>query len=297
MKLLRKVLLRSLREWFDRGETITVDNESLGRFLGKPWEYPAIRAEDRVGEVAVPTTRGQLRFVRAGAEADSAETGLIVNQTWGPATVNSARLAGDLVSHRLETAARELGMDALPETARRGALRLDAPGGIGEDDSTKGLAFVVAMMSRRLNRPVRRDAVFAGEIDLRGRVLDVPEVRQRAIAAREAGARYLFLPSASEAHLFQEAFKTAPYLIGPVLNLASGLFWIRERSLRPTSGPQEKAAVERWNASVQQLAKNPPGAAFRSGERPGDGRSPDPGRYWWTCWPTCLPCPGRWCIA
>ncbi|MBL0350488.1 MAG: AAA family ATPase [Elusimicrobia bacterium] len=271
VKLLRKVLLRSLREWFDRGETITVDNESLGRFLGKPWEYPAIRAEDRVGEVAVPTTRGQLRFVRAGAEADSAETGLIVNQTWGPATVNSARLAGDLVSHRLETAARELGMDALPETARRGALRLDAPGGIGEDDSTKGLAFVVAMMSRRLNRPVRRDAVFAGEIDLRGRVLDVPEVRQRAIAAREAGARYLFLPSASEAHLFQEAFKTAPYLIGPVLNLASGLFWIRERSLRPTSGPQEKAAVERWNASVQQLAKNPPpGAAFRSGERPGE---------------------------
>ena len=270
VKLLRKVLLRGLREWFDRGTTITVDSRSLERYLGKPWEYPSIRSEDRVGEVAVPTARGQLRFFRAGLEADSSESGLIINQTWGPATVNSARLAGDVVAHRLESAAGDFRLDpaVLPRT---GALRLDSPGGVGEDDSIKGLAFVVSMMSRRLGLPIRRDAVFAGEIDLRGRVLNVSDVRQRAIAAREAGARYVFLPSSAEPHLYQEAFKSAPYLSGPVLNLSTNRLWLKERFLPARSRASDNAAIEGWNRAVRAWAQTPPpDLRVKADDRPGE---------------------------
>ncbi len=71
-------------------------------------------------------------------------------------------------------------------------------GAVPKDGPSAGVALSVALISAFTNRPIRRDVSMTGEITLRGRVLPVGGVREKALAARRAGIKTFILPKRNE---------------------------------------------------------------------------------------------------
>jgi ATP-dependent Lon protease len=57
---------------------------------------------------------------------------------------------------------------------------------------------VVSALTRR---PVRSDIALTGEITLRGRVLPIGGVKEKLLAAHQAGINHVIIPEANEANL------------------------------------------------------------------------------------------------
>ncbi len=71
-------------------------------------------------------------------------------------------------------------------------------GAVPKDGPSAGVGLAVALISAFTNRPIRRDVSMTGEITLRGRVLPVGGVREKALAARRAGIKTFILPKRNE---------------------------------------------------------------------------------------------------
>jgi ATP-dependent Lon protease len=67
-------------------------------------------------------------------------------------------------------------------------------GAVSKDGPSAGIALATALISAFTGRPVRRDVGMTGEITLRGRVLPVGGIREKALAARRAGVTTFLLP-------------------------------------------------------------------------------------------------------
>jgi ATP-dependent Lon protease len=71
-------------------------------------------------------------------------------------------------------------------------------GAVPKDGPSAGAAIATALVSSFTNRPIRRDLGLTGEITLRGRILAVGGIREKALAARRAGIKTFMLPRKNE---------------------------------------------------------------------------------------------------
>ncbi len=76
-------------------------------------------------------------------------------------------------------------------------------GGVPKDGPSAGATLATALISAFTARSIRRDVAMTGEITLRGRVLPVGGVREKALAARRAGIRTFILPRKNERDLLE----------------------------------------------------------------------------------------------
>ncbi|MBU6367745.1 MAG: endopeptidase La, partial [Gemmatimonadetes bacterium] len=190
-RVARKLVRRLGRDAAAATATTRVTGDDLPALLGPPRyvEEPA----DGVGAVGVATG---LAYTAVGGERLEIEVTVVPGR-------GRLQLTGTLGDVLKESAAAALGWVraqaatlGLPEDATRTRdLHIHLPsGGTPKDGPSAGIALAVALVSALTGRPVRGDVALTGEVTLRGRVLPVGGIREKAMAALRHGMRAVVLP-------------------------------------------------------------------------------------------------------
>jgi ATP-dependent Lon protease len=170
--------------------SVSVNRRTVAKFLGPaPFESDECQ---RVGEIGVANG---LAWTEAGGEVLTIEA----TMTRGKGLVLTGQL-GDVMKESAQTAlgavrglAGELGFDE--GLFNRHELHVHVPAGaIPKDGPSAGIAMASALVSLATYSPLRADVAMTGEVTLRGRVLPVGGVREKALAALRAGIRTLVVP-------------------------------------------------------------------------------------------------------
>ncbi|HJU20230.1 MAG TPA: endopeptidase La [Stellaceae bacterium] len=115
---------------------------------------------------------------------------LILTGQLGDVMKESAQAALSLVKGR----ARELGID--PGLFEKDDIHIHVPAGaIPKDGPSAGVAMLTALVSLLTNRTVKSDTAMTGEISLRGLVLPVGGIKEKATAAARAGLSTVIMPA------------------------------------------------------------------------------------------------------
>jgi ATP-dependent Lon protease len=131
---------------------------------------------------------GAILFVEASLTLGTGR--LILTGQLGEIMKESAQAALTLVKSRSFL----LGLDAT--TFEKVDVHVHVPAGaIPKDGPSAGVAMFVALASLFVNRPVRSEVAMVGEISLRGLVLPVSGIKEKVLAAADAGIKCVMLPA------------------------------------------------------------------------------------------------------
>jgi ATP-dependent Lon protease len=175
--------------------TREVGADDLRELLGPPpYLPPELDADsDRAGMangLAWTAAGGEVLDVEVAAVAGTGEIRL--TGTLGDVMKESAMAAVTYARSR----SRRLGLD--PQFHQDIDLHVHIPeGATPKDGPSAGITIAVALISALTGIPTHADVALTGEITLRGRVLGVGGVREKAVAALRHGMRRVVLPAAN----------------------------------------------------------------------------------------------------
>ncbi len=176
-----------------------VDRPQIREFLGRPrffYEEAAARTAQpgvSIG-VGVNAFGGDIMFIEA-TRMDGKGSMTVTGQL-GDVMKESAQAALSYVRSR----ASELKVDA--DFFKSADLHIHVPAGATpKDGPSAGTAMTTALISLLSGVPVRDDVGMTGEITLRGQVLPIGGVKEKALAVDRAGLTTFVLPKRNEADL------------------------------------------------------------------------------------------------
>ena len=88
-------------------------------------------------------------------------------------------------------------------------------GATPKDGPSAGLTIVAALASLVTRRKVRSDMAMTGEISLRGRVLRVGGIKEKALAAARSGLKHVILPAQNRSDWMEVPAEVRQKLEGP----------------------------------------------------------------------------------
>ena len=174
-----------------RHRPLTVAAGDLHELLGPaPFDADDCSLEDRVGVAA------GLAYTTAGGETLEIEVSVVdgrgklqLTGTLGDIMKESASAAMSFARAR----ARTLGIDG--DFYRTKDIHVHIPAGATpKDGPSAGIAIATAILSALSGRPVRGDVAMTGEITLRGRVLPIGGLKEKAVAAHRNRIAHVILP-------------------------------------------------------------------------------------------------------
>ncbi len=164
---------------------------NLSRYLGVPKFLPETEGEkDEVGVatgLAWTPTGGDILFIEVSLVRGKGN--VTITGSLGDVMKESAQAAITYVRSR----APRMG---LPRDFHSGAdIHIHVPAGaIPKDGPSAGITIATALVSSLTGIPVRRDVAMTGEITLRGRVLPIGGLKEKALAALRAGITEIIVP-------------------------------------------------------------------------------------------------------
>lgn len=131
---------------------------------------------------------GDILFIEASRTPGNGK--LMLTGQLGDVMKESAQAALTL----LKAHAAEFQVD--PQIFEHSDIHVHVPAGaVPKDGPSAGVAMFVALASMARNQPVRHDCAMTGEISLRGLVLPVGGIKEKVLAAMQAGIKTVLLPA------------------------------------------------------------------------------------------------------
>ncbi|MGI8964351.1 MAG: endopeptidase La [Thermomicrobiales bacterium] len=177
----------------------SLGTEEIREYLGRPRYYYEERAArtSQAGVsigVGVNAVGGDIMFIEASRMPGKGS--LTVTGQLGDVMKESASAALSFVRSRANDLALE------PDFYASSDIHLHVPAGaIPKDGPSAGTAMTTALTSLLTGVPVREDVAMTGEITLRGQVLPVGGIKDKALAARRSGVTTFVLPRRNEVDL------------------------------------------------------------------------------------------------
>jgi ATP-dependent Lon protease len=173
-------------------EGVRIGAEDLAAILGPPRFEDEVAMRTSVPGVATglawTPVGGDILFIEATRTPGSGR--LILTGQLGDVMRESAQAALSLVKNR----AAFLGVD--PAMFEKSDIHIHVPAGATpKDGPSAGVAMFTALASLLTGRTVRSDTAMTGEISLRGLVLPVGGIKEKATAAARAGLARVLMPA------------------------------------------------------------------------------------------------------
>lgn len=193
--LLRKAAKEILS---DAKAKIEITENNISDYLGKErYRFDPISGRDEVG-----VARG-LAWTSVGGETLSVE----VNIMSGSGKVELTGKLGDVMKESAMAAISYIraNTEALkidPDFYKTKDIHIHVPeGAVPKDGPSAGITMATALISSLTQRAVKRDVAMTGEITLRGRVLPIGGLKEKAMAAYRAGIKTVIIPTENEADI------------------------------------------------------------------------------------------------
>ena len=174
---------------------VTVNSKNLENYLGKArYSYLMANKKDEVG-----IARG-LAWTQVGGDTLQIE----VNVMPGKGELVLTGQLGDVMKESaqagisyIRSVADKYGI--APEFFQENDIHVHIPeGAVPKDGPSAGITMATAMLSAIIGREVRADVAMTGEITLRGRVLPIGGLKEKLLAAKNAGIRMILIPKENE---------------------------------------------------------------------------------------------------
>jgi ATP-dependent Lon protease len=179
-------------------ELTRITRANVHLFLGAPKFLP--EAEQEHHEIGVTTG---LAWTSAGGEILYVEASL----SKGRGNLTLTGQLGEVMKESAQAAvsyarAHAKKLDIEEDFYQKLDIHIHVPAGaIPKDGPSAGITMATALISALTKRPVSRDVAMTGEITLRGRVLPIGGLKEKALAAFRAGIKTIIIPERNQKDL------------------------------------------------------------------------------------------------
>lgn len=179
---------------------VHVTEENLKDYLGpSKFRYNVAEEKDQIGAVT------GLAWTEVGGDT------LVIEVTVMPGTgkLTLTGKLGDVMKESAQAAfsytrTRADVFGIAPDFHEKNDIHIHIPeGAIPKDGPSAGITMATALISALTNIPVSRVVAMTGEITLRGRVLPIGGLKEKALAAHRAGIRTILLPQDNEKDIIE----------------------------------------------------------------------------------------------
>lgn len=176
-------------------DRIIITDRIVEEYLGKPaYRYGLIEEENQVGAAT------GLAYTTAGGDILSIEVthypgkgSLKLTGKLGGVMQESAQAAFSYVRSRTEQ------LNIEPDFYEKYDIHIHVPAGATpKDGPSAGITIATALVSSLTGRPIKKEVGMTGEITLRGRVLPIGGLKEKALSAHRAGLTTIILPEDNE---------------------------------------------------------------------------------------------------
>ena len=193
---LGEIARKAAREVYEgKKKTVRITEQNLEKYLGKEkYSFDKANTSDEIGIV-----RG-LAWTSVGGDTLEIEVNVMPGK-------GEFKLTGQLGDVMKESA--QAGISYIRSVSEEYNIPKDffkehdihihiPEGAVPKDGPSAGITMATAMLSAIIKKPVRADVAMTGEITLRGRVLPIGGLKEKTLAAKNAGIKTICVPKKNE---------------------------------------------------------------------------------------------------
>ena len=193
---LGEICRKSAKEIYEgEKKSVKITEQNLSKYLGKQrFEFDKRNEQDEIGVV-----RG-LAWTSVGGDTLEIEVNIMPGK-------GEFKLTGQLGDVMKESA--QAGISYIRSVSeeyqipreffQENDIHIHIPeGAVPKDGPSAGITMTTAMLSAIIKKPVRADVAMTGEITLRGRVLPIGGLKEKLLAAKNAGIKTVCIPKKNE---------------------------------------------------------------------------------------------------